>query len=115
VNGIGAMQVSLSATKWGRVALLGFAYRHISFEFTVKARKQPTPKPLPTKVKTMADWIQIKLREKGMSPYHLGLKMGIAAAVVNGWKEGLTRPKACHIRQMVTILGLYGCPCQAES
>jgi hypothetical protein len=53
----------------------------------------------------MADWIQVKLREHGMAPYHLAFKMGIAAAVISAWKEGTTRPKAFHIREMVAILG----------
>jgi ribosome-binding protein aMBF1 (putative translation factor) len=87
------------------VALLGFAYRHISVKFTPKTRRQSQPKPLPASVKTMADWIQVKLHENEMAPYHLALKMGIATSVVNAWKYGTMRPKACHIRQMVTILG----------
>jgi ribosome-binding protein aMBF1 (putative translation factor) len=86
---------------------LGFAYRHISFEFTLKARKQPTPKPLPAKVKTIADWIQAKLRENEMCPFHLGAKMGIATSVVNAWKDGLARPQNRQMREMVTILGTY--------
>ena len=63
------------------------------------------PKPLPASVKTMADWIRAKLHEKGMAPYHLAFKMGIATTWVNAWKDGATRPKAHHIREMVGILG----------
>jgi ribosome-binding protein aMBF1 (putative translation factor) len=58
-------------------------------------------------MKTMADWIQAKLHEKGMAPHHLASKMGIAATVVNTWKDGLTRPKPSQVREMVTILGKY--------
>ncbi len=84
---------------------MGFAYRHISVNFTPKARKQPQLKPLPVKVKTIADWIQVKLRENGMSPFHLGAKMGIATSMVNAWKDGLVRPQNPQMREMVTILG----------
>jgi ribosome-binding protein aMBF1 (putative translation factor) len=86
---------------------LGFAYRHISVKFTLKTTKQPQHKPLPVKVKTRADWIQVKLRENGMSPFHLGAKMGIASSVVNAWKDGLARPQNRQMREMVTILGTY--------
>jgi ribosome-binding protein aMBF1 (putative translation factor) len=93
--------------KWRRVALLGFAYRHISVKFTQKTRKPSQPKPLPASVKRMADWIQVKLHEHGMAPYHLAFKMGIASSVMNAWKDGAARPKACHIRDMVRVLGKY--------
>jgi len=86
---------------------LGFAYRHISIKLTPKTRKHSIPKPLPTKVKTVADWIRVKLRENGMSPFHLGAKMGIATSVVNAWKDGLARPQNRQMREMVTILGAY--------
>ncbi|HEU5122595.1 MAG TPA: hypothetical protein VFW05_00870 [Verrucomicrobiae bacterium] len=55
----------------------------------------------------MADWIQVKLREHEMAPYHLAFKMGIASALVKAWKDGVMRPKACHIREMVGVLGTY--------
>jgi len=86
---------------------LGFAYRHISVKFTLKTTKPPHPKPLPVKVKTVADWIQVKLRDNGMVPFHLGAKMGIATSVVNAWKDGLARPQNRQMREMVTILGTY--------
>jgi hypothetical protein len=86
---------------------LGFAYRHISVKFSLKAGKQPQPNPLPVKVKTMADWILVKLRENGMSPFHLGAKMGIATSEVNAWKDGLARPQNRQMRERVTLLGTY--------
>jgi len=43
-------------------------------------------------VKTIADWIQVKLHESEMAPYQLGEKMGIAAKVVNAWQGGTARP-----------------------
>jgi ribosome-binding protein aMBF1 (putative translation factor) len=102
------------ALSLGRVVLLGFAYRHISVKFTQKTRKPSQPKPLPASVKTMADWIRMKLHEHGMAPHQLGFKMGIAAAVVNGWKDGLARPKPCHVREMVCLLGKYHSHLAAE-
>ena len=86
---------------------MGFAYRHISVKFTQKTKKPSQPKPLPASVKTISDWIQVKLHEHRMAPYHLALKMGIAASVVSAWKDGLVRPQNRQIREMVTILGTY--------
>jgi hypothetical protein len=93
----------------GRVALLGIACRHISVKFTQKTRKPSQPKPLPASVKTMADWIRVKLHEHGMASYHLAFKMGIASALVNDWKNGNARPSVHHIHEMVRLLGKY-CP-----
>jgi len=76
-------------------------------KFTLKTTKQPQPKPLPVKVKTIADCIQVKLLENGMSPFHLGAKMGIATSVVNAWKDGLAQPQNRQMREMVTILGTH--------
>jgi ribosome-binding protein aMBF1 (putative translation factor) len=86
---------------------LGFAYRRISVKFTQKTRKPSQPKPLPASVKTMADWIQVKLHEKGMAPYQLGEKMGIASAMVVAWICGCARPTNQQMREMVAILGTY--------
>jgi ribosome-binding protein aMBF1 (putative translation factor) len=58
-------------------------------------------------VKSIADWVQVKLRERGIAPYHLATKMGIATATVNAWKNGLTRPQNRQMREMVMILGTY--------
>jgi ribosome-binding protein aMBF1 (putative translation factor) len=76
-------------------------------EFTVKARKQAEPNLLPTKVKTVADWIRVKRYERGMGRHHLAAKMGIATSLVEAWELGLTQPNICHLRTMVTILGRY--------
>jgi hypothetical protein len=91
---------------------LGIAYRHISVKFPQKTRKPSQPKALPASVKTMADWIHVKLLDHGMAPYHLAFKMGIASALVNGWKDGTARPRVCHIREMVRHLGKY---CRADN
>ena len=99
--------ISLSSMKWRRVALLAFAYRHISVRITPKARKQDEPNSLPVKVKTISDWIHVKLRENGMSPFHLGAKMGIATSLVNAWKDGLAGPQNRQMREMVAIFGTY--------
>jgi ribosome-binding protein aMBF1 (putative translation factor) len=55
----------------------------------------------------MADWIQVKLHQHKMAPYHLAFKMGIASSVVNAWKGGQTRPQNRQMREMVTILGTH--------
>ena len=86
---------------------MGFAYRTISVKFAPKAKRPSQLKPPPASVKSIGDWIQIKLHEHDMAPHQLGFKMGIAALVVNAWKDGTTRPKPCQIRDMVKILGKY--------
>jgi ribosome-binding protein aMBF1 (putative translation factor) len=86
---------------------LGIAYRHISIKFTQKTRKPSQPKPLPASVKTVADWISVKLHERGMAAYQLGEKMGIATSAVNAWRNGLARPQSRQMREMVMILGTY--------
>jgi ribosome-binding protein aMBF1 (putative translation factor) len=58
-------------------------------------------------VKTIGDWLAVKLHEHGMASSHLAFKMGIASSVVNAWKDGTTIPKAYHIRDMVRILGRH--------
>jgi ribosome-binding protein aMBF1 (putative translation factor) len=58
-------------------------------------------------VKTIADWLRVKLHERKMAPYHLAAKMGIASSVVHAWRDGAARPKARQIRDMVAILGKY--------
>src|SRR5258707_228463 len=88
-------------------APLAFAYPHIFPKFTPQTTQRPQPKSLPVKVKTIADWIQVKLHENGVSPFHLAAKMGIATSVVNAWKDGLARPQNRQMREMVTILGVY--------
>jgi len=55
----------------------------------------------------MADWIQVKLHQHGMAPYHLASKMGIATTVIKGWMDRITPPGAVHIRELVAILGKY--------
>jgi ribosome-binding protein aMBF1 (putative translation factor) len=89
------------------VALLGFAYRQISIKFTQKTRKPSQPKPLPASVKNISDWIKLKLHERKMAPYQLAEKMGIASSLVKAWKDGTVRPKACHVWEMVRLLGKH--------
>jgi ribosome-binding protein aMBF1 (putative translation factor) len=72
-----------------------------------KTRKPSQRKSLPASVKTMADWVQVKLQEKGMAPHHLAAKMGIATSTVNAWTNGLVRPQSRQMREMVAILGSY--------
>jgi ribosome-binding protein aMBF1 (putative translation factor) len=86
---------------------MGFAFRHISAKFAQKTKEPLQPKPLPASVKSVADWISVKLREKEMAPYHLAAKMGIATSVVNAWKVGRTCPENRQMREMVAILGAY--------
>jgi predicted transcriptional regulator len=57
----------------------------------------------------MADWLAVKLHEKGIPGHKLADRMGIASGLVHAWKDGTAKPKACHVRDMVRVLGKY-CP-----
>jgi len=89
------------------VALLGFAYRHISVKFTPKTRKPSRPKSLAASAKTISDWISVKRHEKRMARYHIAVKMGIATSVVGAWETGTARPNTRQMRTLVGIMGKY--------
>jgi ribosome-binding protein aMBF1 (putative translation factor) len=89
-----------------RVALLGIAQRQISIKFTHKLRKVNHAKPLPTSIKTIGDWIQVKRHEKNLTPCHLAAKMGIATALVRSWEDGTSQPNE---RQLDVLENLFGC------
>jgi len=88
----------------GRVALLGIAQRQIFIRFSQKTRKQPHAKPLPESIKTIGDWIQVKRREKNLTPCHLAAKMGIATALVQSWEDGTSQPNERQLNVLTDIL-----------
>jgi DNA-binding transcriptional regulator YiaG len=90
-----------SPPRSGRVALLGIAQRHIRISYTHNLRKRKQCKPLPTSIKALGDWIQVKRQQKKISPYHLAAKMGIATALVHSWENGTCEPD----ERQRTILG----------
>jgi DNA-binding transcriptional regulator YiaG len=89
---------------WGRVALLGIAQRQIRIKYAQKSRKQQRSKPLPTSIRTIADWIQVKRMEKNLTPGHLAAKMGIATALVRSWEHGTGQPNGQQLEVLVKYL-----------
>jgi DNA-binding transcriptional regulator YiaG len=85
---------------------LGIAHRSIRIAYVHKLRRRKWFKPLPASIKTLAEWIQVKRREKNLSPYHLATKMGIATTLVQSWETGICQPDG-HQRQV--LCGIFGC------
>jgi ribosome-binding protein aMBF1 (putative translation factor) len=68
-------------------------------------RKQNHAKPLPESIKTLGDWIQVKLHEVNLTPSHLAAKMGIATALVRSWENGISQPDNRHLKVLESLLG----------
>jgi ribosome-binding protein aMBF1 (putative translation factor) len=47
---------------------------------------------LPTSIKTLGDWIQVKRHQKNLTSAHLAAKMGIATAMVHSWENDTSEP-----------------------
>ena len=89
----------------GRVALLGIAQRQIHVKFSHKLRKENNAKPLPTSIKTICDWIQVKRHEKNLTPCQLAAKMGIATDLVRSWEAGASQPNDRQLKVLASFLG----------
>jgi ribosome-binding protein aMBF1 (putative translation factor) len=89
------------------VALLGIAHRQIHVKFSHKLRKQNYAKPLPERIKTIGDWIQVKRREKNLTSCHLAAKMGIPTALVRSWEDGNSQPDSKQMKVLASLFG-YG-------
>jgi DNA-binding transcriptional regulator YiaG len=84
---------------------LGIARRTVLVEIEQKKRLLTHHKHLPIKIKTIGDWICVKRIGKNLSPGHIALKMGIAAALVYGWETGENRPSDEQISILAKIFG----------
>jgi len=87
----------------GKVALLGIAQRRISIKFSQKTRKQNRAKPLPTSIKTIGDWIQVKRHEKNLTPGHVAAKMGIAATLIRSWESDTSQPDNRQLKVLESL------------
>jgi len=67
-------------------------------------RKEKQVKPLPINTKTVGDWIQMGRREKNLAPSHVAAKMGIAAALVQAWENGIYQPSEQQKEVLHTVL-----------
>ena len=84
---------------------MGIAQRQIHVKFSHKLRKQNHAKPLPERIKTIGDWIQVKRHEKNQTPAHLAAKMGIATALVRSWETGNGQPDNRQLKVLASLLG----------
>jgi hypothetical protein len=85
---------------------LGIAQRTIAVKYAAKSRKKPWVKPLPVKVKSIGDWIQVRLQKANLAPYHLGEAIGISARLVRAWADGTDRPTE---QQLQVLTRFFGC------
>jgi len=60
---------------------------------------------LPTSIKTIGDWIQVKRQEKNLALGHLAAKMGIAATLVRSWEDGTIQPDGRQMEVLANFLG----------
>jgi DNA-binding transcriptional regulator YiaG len=86
---------------------LGIEQRQIRIKFSQKTRKPKYDKPLPTSIKTIGDWIQVKRQEKNLTPCHLAAKMGIATALVRAWEEDTML--AIKGKMLMAVESSYAC------
>jgi ribosome-binding protein aMBF1 (putative translation factor) len=87
------------------IALLGIAQRQIRIKFSQKTRKPKNYKPLPESIKSLGDWIQVKRREKNLTPGHLAAKMGIATSLVLSWEDGKSQPDRQQMKALESLFG----------
>ncbi len=94
-----------SASPWGRVALLGIAQRSVSTRYSSKTRKQQWARPLPPRVNSISDWVQIHLQRTGLSPYHLAKAIGVPTNMVRSWVDGTDRPNKWQLEILAKLFG----------
>jgi ribosome-binding protein aMBF1 (putative translation factor) len=61
-------------------------------------------KQLPSVIKTLGDYIQAKRYEKGLHPYQVAAKMGIAASLISAWERGTSAPDERQWQSLSTLL-----------
>jgi ribosome-binding protein aMBF1 (putative translation factor) len=84
---------------------LGIAQRSISVKYAQNLRNQQQPKLLPTSIKTVGDWIQVKRCDKNLTPSHLATKMGIAPALIYSWEADTSQPDIHQMKLLEVALG----------
>jgi DNA-binding transcriptional regulator YiaG len=61
-------------------------------------------KRIPTSINTPGDYILAKRYEKGLHPYEIGKKMGIAGSLVLAWERGESRPDEAQWNMLGRVL-----------
>jgi ribosome-binding protein aMBF1 (putative translation factor) len=71
---------------------LAFAQRQIRVSRAHIPLNRQRRKLIPSVIKTTGDYIQAKMYEKGLHPYQVAGKMGIAASLISAWERGVSSP-----------------------
>jgi len=61
-------------------------------------------KHIPTIIKTLGDYIQTRRYEKGLHPYEIAKKMGIASSLVLAWERDESQPDDAQWRMLGRLL-----------
>ena len=61
-------------------------------------------KHIPSIIATLGDYIQAKRYEKGLHPYQVAGKMGIAASLVLAWESGKSTPDKTQLQMLSDLL-----------
>jgi ribosome-binding protein aMBF1 (putative translation factor) len=101
---IDAANFSPSPQRLGRVALLPCAQRHIRVSRAHIPLNRHRRKQLPSAIQTIGDYIQAKRYEKGLHPYQVADKMGIAASLISAWERGTQSPDEKQLQMLSTLL-----------
>ena len=88
----------------GRIALLASAQRKIRVSRAHIPPNRQRRKPIPTAIQTPGDYIQAKRYEKGLHPYQVAGKMGIAASLVSAWERGTSTPDEKQWQMLSNLL-----------
>jgi hypothetical protein len=75
---------------------LGIARRTVSVEFEQKTIRLTHHKNLLLNIKTIGNWIYCKRIGRNLSPGHLAAKMGIAAALIYAWEDGISPERGAN-------------------
>ena len=88
----------------GEIALLASAQRKIRVSRAHIPPNRQRRKPIPTAIQTPGDYIQAKRYEKGLHPYQVAGKMGIAASLVSAWERGTSTPDEKQWQMLSNLL-----------
>ena len=86
------------------IALLAFAQRQIRASRAHIPLNRHRRKQLPSVIKTLGDYIQAKRYEKGLHPYQVAAKLGIAASLISAWERDTSAPDERQWQSLGTLL-----------
>jgi transcriptional regulator with XRE-family HTH domain len=84
---------------------MGIAQRSVAAKYEQKLRGRKRTNALVANAKSLGDWIRIRREARNLTPSHLAMKMGIAAAVVYSWEDNTHPPDSQQLADLSTLLG----------